>query len=70
MNWFKRGDLLDRTFAVGIILKGLDGVLDLSVSSASPRRSVSSQKRSIRGQGCCWATIPRRSATWPWSPPR
>jgi uncharacterized membrane protein len=29
MNWFKRGDLLDRTFAVGIILKGLDGVLEV-----------------------------------------
>lgn len=29
MNWFQRGDLLDRTFAVGIILKGLDGVLEV-----------------------------------------
>lgn len=29
MNWFKGGDLLDRTFAVGIILKGLDGVLEV-----------------------------------------
>jgi uncharacterized membrane protein len=29
MNWFKRGDLLDRTFAIGIILKGLDGVLEV-----------------------------------------
>jgi len=29
MNWFKRGDLIDRTFAVGIILKGLDGVLEV-----------------------------------------
>ena len=29
MNWFKTGDLLDRAFAVGIILKGLDGVLEL-----------------------------------------
>jgi uncharacterized membrane protein len=29
MNWLKRGDLLDRTFAVGIILKGLDGVLEV-----------------------------------------
>jgi uncharacterized membrane protein len=29
MNWFKRGDLLDRTFAVGITLKGLDGVLEI-----------------------------------------
>jgi uncharacterized membrane protein len=29
MTWFKRGDLLDRTFAVGIILKGLDGVLEV-----------------------------------------
>jgi uncharacterized membrane protein len=28
MNWFK-GDLLDRAFAVGIILKGLDGVLEV-----------------------------------------
>ncbi len=29
MNWFKTGDLLDRAFAVGIILKGLDGVLEV-----------------------------------------
>lgn len=29
MNWFQRGDLLDRTFAVGITLKGLDGVLEV-----------------------------------------
>jgi len=29
VNWFKHGDLLDRTFAVGIILKGLDGVLEV-----------------------------------------
>lgn len=29
MNWFQRGDLLDRTFAIGIILKGLDGVLEV-----------------------------------------
>jgi uncharacterized membrane protein len=29
MNWFKNGDLLDRAFAVGIILKGIDGVLEV-----------------------------------------
>ena len=29
MNWFKTGDLLDRAFGVGIILKGLDGVLEV-----------------------------------------
>jgi len=29
MNWFKGSDLLDRAFAVGIILKGLDGVLEV-----------------------------------------
>src|SRR5260370_25203452 len=29
VNWFKRGDLLDRAFAVGIILKGLDGILEV-----------------------------------------
>jgi uncharacterized membrane protein len=29
MNWFKSGDPLDRAFAVGIILKGLDGVLEI-----------------------------------------
>ncbi|MGW0229397.1 DUF2127 domain-containing protein [Actinopolymorpha singaporensis] len=29
MAWFKPGDLLDRTFEVGIILKGLDGLLEL-----------------------------------------
>lgn len=29
MHWFRGGDLLDRTFAVGILLKGLDGVLEV-----------------------------------------
>ena len=29
MNWFKSGDLLDRAFAVGIIVKGLDGILEV-----------------------------------------
>src|SRR5260370_7539371 len=29
VNWFKSGDLLDRAFAVGIILKGLDGILEV-----------------------------------------
>ncbi len=29
MAWFKPGDLLDRTFEIGIILKGLDGILEL-----------------------------------------
>jgi uncharacterized membrane protein len=29
MNWFRRGDLLDRAFALGIVLKGLDGVLEV-----------------------------------------
>jgi uncharacterized membrane protein len=29
VNWFKSGDLLDRAFAVGIIIKGLDGVLEV-----------------------------------------
>jgi len=29
MNWFKSGDILDRAFAIGIILKGLDGVLEV-----------------------------------------
>lgn len=29
MNWFKSGDRLDRAFAIGIILKGLDGVLEV-----------------------------------------
>ena len=28
MNWFRRGDLLDRTFEISIVLKGLDGVLE------------------------------------------
>jgi uncharacterized membrane protein len=27
--WFRSGSLLDRSFAVGIVLKGLDGVLEL-----------------------------------------
>jgi uncharacterized membrane protein len=29
MSWFRPRDLLDRTFEVGIILKGLDGVLEI-----------------------------------------
>jgi uncharacterized membrane protein len=29
MSWFRPRDLLDQTFAVGIILKGLDGVLEV-----------------------------------------
>jgi uncharacterized membrane protein len=29
MAWFKSKDLLDRTFEIGIILKGLDGVLEV-----------------------------------------
>ena len=29
MNWLKSGDLLDRSFAIGIILKGLDGILEV-----------------------------------------
>ena len=29
MGWFRSKDLLDRTFEVGILLKGLDGVLEL-----------------------------------------
>jgi uncharacterized membrane protein len=29
MRWFKSGDLLDTAFAVGIILKGLDGILEV-----------------------------------------
>jgi uncharacterized membrane protein len=29
MGWFRSKDLLDRTFEIGILLKGLDGVLEL-----------------------------------------
>ena len=29
MGWFRSRDLLDRTFEIGILLKGLDGVLEL-----------------------------------------
>jgi uncharacterized membrane protein len=29
MGWFRSRDLLDRTFEIGIILKGLDGLLEL-----------------------------------------
>lgn len=29
MNRFRRGDVLDQTFLVGIVLKGLDGVLEV-----------------------------------------
>jgi len=28
-KWFKSGNLLDRAFAIGIILKGLDGILEV-----------------------------------------
>lgn len=28
-RWFRRGDLLDRTFLIGITLKGIDGVLEV-----------------------------------------
>ena len=49
MSWFRPRDLLDQTFEVGIILKGLDGVLEvigglllLVVSSATIDRLVTS----------------------------
>jgi uncharacterized membrane protein len=29
VTWFRRGDLLDKAFALGISLKGLDGVLEV-----------------------------------------
>ncbi|HYY82648.1 MAG TPA: DUF2127 domain-containing protein, partial [Actinomycetes bacterium] len=29
MSWLRPRDLLDRTFQVGIVLKGLDGVLEV-----------------------------------------
>jgi uncharacterized membrane protein len=48
VSWFKPRDLLDRTFEVGIILKGLDGILELlggalllAVSPATINRIVS-----------------------------
>jgi len=47
MSWFKPASLLDRTFQIGIILKGLDGVLEtvggvllLAVSPATIDRVV------------------------------
>jgi len=49
MSWFRPRDLLDQTFEVGIILKGLDGVLEvlgglllLVVSPATIDRVVTS----------------------------
>jgi uncharacterized membrane protein len=49
MSWFRPRDLLDQTFEVGIILKGLDGVLEvlgglllLVVSPATIDRLVTS----------------------------
>jgi uncharacterized membrane protein len=49
MPWFRPRDLLDQTFEVGIILKGLDGVLEvigglllLVVSPAAINRVVTS----------------------------
>ncbi len=29
MSWFRRGDLLDRTFEISIVLKGLDGAFEV-----------------------------------------
>ena len=29
VNWFRSGDLLDRAFAIGITLKGLDGIFEV-----------------------------------------
>ena len=47
MTWFKPSSLLDRTFQIGIILKGLDGVLEtvgglllLAISPAQINRIV------------------------------
>ena len=49
MSWFRPRDLLDQTFEVGIILKGLDGMLEvigglllLVVSPATIDRIVTS----------------------------
>ena len=49
MSWFRPRDLLDQTFEVGIILKGLDGMLEvigglllLVVSPATIDRVVTS----------------------------
>ena len=49
MSWFRPRDLLDQTFEVGIIVKGLDGVLEvigglllLVVSPATIDRLVTS----------------------------
>jgi uncharacterized membrane protein len=41
MSRFKATDLLDRTFEVGIILKGLDGVLEVAGGVLPPRREPS-----------------------------
>jgi uncharacterized membrane protein len=44
MGWFRSKDLLDRTFEIGIILKGLDGLLELIggalLLACLPRRST------------------------------
>jgi uncharacterized membrane protein len=52
MSWFRPRDLLDQTFEVGIILKGLDGVLEvigglllLAVSPVTIDRVVASVTR-------------------------
>jgi uncharacterized membrane protein len=49
MGWFRSKDLLDRTFAIGILLKGLDGVLELIGGAlllvVSPQRSTGSPAR-------------------------
>jgi uncharacterized membrane protein len=45
MNWLKRGDLLDRTFAIGIILKGLDGVLEVVGGVEGGQNSIRHDRR-------------------------
>ena len=63
MPWFRPRDLLDQTFEVGIILKGLDGLLEvigglllLVVSPATIDRVVTSltQHELSEDPTTCW----------------
>jgi uncharacterized membrane protein len=49
MTWFKPASLLDRTFEIGIILKGLDGVLETVGGLLLLAVSPSTINRVVRG---------------------
>jgi len=71
MPWFRPRDLLDQTFEVGIILKGLDGLLEvigglllLVVSPATIDRLVTSLTQHELSEGhCCIERSPHATAS-------